>query len=93
LFESKARKQAHSKLCNCFRNAAIGQNGTSENRKCGRAKYIYDILGIKPPKVVDGFKQDPIDGVSMAYSFTDAKMKMIVRGQADFCLLALPNTF
>ncbi len=26
-----------------------------------------------PPKVVDGFKQDPIDGVSMAYSFADAK--------------------
>jgi hypothetical protein len=24
LFESKARKQAHSRLCNCFRNAAIG---------------------------------------------------------------------
>ena len=33
---------------------------------------IYDILGIKPPKVVDGFKQDPIDGVSMAYTFADA---------------------
>ena len=24
---------------------------------------IYEILGIKPPKVVDGFEQDPIDGV------------------------------
>ena len=34
---------------------------------------IYDILGIKPPKVVDGFEQDPIDGVSMAYTFADAK--------------------
>ena len=34
---------------------------------------IYEILGIKPPKVVDGFKQDPIDGVSLAYTFTDAK--------------------
>ena len=41
LFESKARKQAHSRLCNCFRNAAIGQNSTSENRKCGRAEYRY----------------------------------------------------
>jgi hypothetical protein len=30
---------------------------------------IYDILGIKPPKVVDGHKQDPIDGVSFAYTF------------------------
>ena len=34
---------------------------------------IYEIVGIKPPKVVDGFAQDPIDGVSMAYTFADAK--------------------
>ena len=34
---------------------------------------IYDILGIKPPEVVDGWKQLPIDGVSMVYSFTQAK--------------------
>ena len=34
---------------------------------------IYEILGIKPPKVVDGFTQDPIDGVSIAYTFADAK--------------------
>ena len=27
---------------------------------------VYEILGITPPKVVDGFTQDPIDGVSMA---------------------------
>ena len=37
------------------------------------APTIYEILGIKPPKVVDGFKQDPIDGVSLAYTFNDAK--------------------
>jgi arylsulfatase len=37
------------------------------------APTIYDILGITPPEVVDGFKQDPVDGVSMAYSFADAK--------------------
>ncbi|MCX7097521.1 MAG: arylsulfatase [Methylococcales bacterium] len=37
------------------------------------APTIYELLGIKPPQVVDGFKQDPIDGVSMAYSFNDAK--------------------
>jgi arylsulfatase len=30
---------------------------------------IYEILGIQPPKVVDGFEQDPIDGVSFAYTF------------------------
>ena len=34
---------------------------------------IYEILGITPPKVVDGFPQDPIDGTSMAYTFADAK--------------------
>jgi arylsulfatase A-like enzyme len=34
---------------------------------------IYEILGITAPKVVDGFTQDPIDGTSMAYTFTDAK--------------------
>jgi len=33
---------------------------------------IYEILDIKPPKVVDGFEQDPIDGVSMAYTFPNA---------------------
>ncbi len=33
---------------------------------------IYDILGITPPKLVDGFEQDPIDGTSMVYSFADA---------------------
>jgi arylsulfatase len=36
------------------------------------APTLYDILGIKPPKIVNGFAQDPIDGVSMAASFTDA---------------------
>jgi arylsulfatase len=34
---------------------------------------IYEIVGITPPKVVDGFPQDPIDGISMVYTFADAK--------------------
>jgi arylsulfatase len=38
------------------------------------APTIYDLLGIKPPRVVDGFKQDPIDGISMAYTFADARV-------------------
>ena len=37
------------------------------------APTIYEVVGIKPPKVVDGFVQDPIDGVSLAYTFADAK--------------------
>ncbi len=36
------------------------------------APTIYDILGIKPPKLVDGVSQDPIDGVSIKYSFASA---------------------
>lgn len=34
---------------------------------------IYDLLNIKQPKVVNGFAQDPMDGVSMAASFADRK--------------------
>ena len=37
------------------------------------APTLYELLHIKPPKMVNGFPQDPIDGVSMAYSFGDAK--------------------
>lgn len=33
------------------------------------APTIYEILKIAQPKSVNGFKQDPMDGVSMAYSF------------------------
>ena len=34
---------------------------------------LYEVIGIKQPKVVSGFKQDPIDGVSLAYTFADAQ--------------------
>ncbi|MDQ4116132.1 MAG: sulfatase-like hydrolase/transferase, partial [Actinomycetota bacterium] len=30
---------------------------------------IYEVLGITPPRVVNGVPQDPIDGVSFAYTF------------------------
>jgi len=33
---------------------------------------IYEILGIRPPKIVDGHEQDPLDGVSFAYTFDSA---------------------
>jgi len=36
---------------------------------------IYEILGITPPREVNGVAQDAIDGVSMAYSFDDPKAK------------------
>ena len=34
---------------------------------------IYDLLKIPAPDMVNGFKQDPIDGISMAYTFNNAK--------------------
>ena len=33
---------------------------------------IYEQLKITPPRVVNGFEQDPIHGVSMSYTLTDA---------------------
>jgi len=33
---------------------------------------IYEILGISHPEVVNGIPQDPIDGISLAYSIDDA---------------------
>ena len=36
---------------------------------------IYDIVGITPPRVVNGIPQDPFDGVSFAATFSDAKAK------------------
>jgi arylsulfatase A-like enzyme len=33
---------------------------------------ILDVTGIKAPEVVDGIKQNPIEGVSMAYTFDKA---------------------
>ena len=30
---------------------------------------LYELIGIKPPKEVDGYQQDQIDGVSLAYTF------------------------
>lgn len=35
------------------------------------APTVYDILGITPPQTVNGIAQDPLDGVSMRYSFAD----------------------
>ena len=36
---------------------------------------IYEVLGITPPLEVNGIPQDPIDGVSFAYTFGDPKAK------------------
>lgn len=34
---------------------------------------LYDVIGIEAPRTVDGVTQDPMDGVSMKYTFADAK--------------------
>jgi hypothetical protein len=34
---------------------------------------IYELTKITPPRVVNGFEQDPIAGVSMVYAFADPK--------------------
>jgi len=36
------------------------------------APTLYDLIGIKQPEMVNGFKQDPIDGVSFASTFADS---------------------
>ena len=36
---------------------------------------IYEVVGISPPREVNGFPQDSIDGVSLAYSFDDPTAK------------------
>ena len=47
---------------------------------------IYDILSIEPPTVVDGHKQDPIDGVSFAYTFDSADAPEQKKTQYFECL-------
>ena len=34
---------------------------------------LYEVIGVEQPKEVNGFKQDPIDGISMVYSFANPK--------------------
>lgn len=36
---------------------------------------IYEVLGIQPPLVVNGVTQDLFDGISMGYTFADAKVE------------------
>ncbi len=42
---------------------------------------IYDILGITPPRMVNGIAQDPFDGVSFSSTFNDTKAKEVKRTQ------------
>ena len=42
---------------------------------------IYEAIGITPPELVNGIEQDPIDGVSFAYSFDDPDAEGRLRAQ------------
>lgn len=39
------------------------------------APTVYEILGIPQPKVVNGYEQMPVDGISLAYTFSDGAAK------------------
>jgi len=39
------------------------------------APTVYEVLGIPHPKVVHGYEQMPVDGVSLAYTFADGTAK------------------
>ena len=45
------------------------------------AATIYDVLDITPPKVVNGVKQQPLDGKSMRYSFNKPEAKGVKKTQ------------
>ena len=45
------------------------------------AATIYDILDITPPKVVNGVEQQPLDGVSMVYTFDQPEAKTTKKTQ------------
>jgi arylsulfatase len=45
------------------------------------AATLYDILDITPPKVVNGIEQQPLDGVSMAYTFDQPEAKSTKKTQ------------
>jgi arylsulfatase A-like enzyme len=36
---------------------------------------LYEVIGIMPPRVLNGIEQKPIEGISFAYTFSDAKAK------------------
>ena len=45
------------------------------------AATLYEILGITPPQMVDGVKQQPLDGTSMVYTFDQPDAKTTKKTQ------------
>ncbi|QZP07643.1 arylsulfatase [Caenibius sp. WL] len=57
--------------------ARIKDGGTFRNQYAhvsDIAPTILEAAGVKAPDIVDGVKQQPIDGISLAYSFTSPKV-------------------
>lgn len=52
-----------------------GEQRTQFHHVIDIAPTILEAAGLPEPKIVNGVKQRPMDGVSMAYSFDDAKAK------------------
>ncbi len=74
-------KQVASHLGGTRNPMAVSWPAKIKHDKTPRAQFthvnditptIYEVAGITPPKVVDGFQQDPLDGKSFAYSFASA---------------------
>jgi arylsulfatase A-like enzyme len=42
---------------------------------------IYEVVGVTPPRAVNGVPQDPLDGVSFAYTFDDSQAEGRLRTQ------------
>jgi arylsulfatase A-like enzyme len=53
----------------------VGQIRTQFTHVIDVAPTIYEASHITPPKMVDGAAQQPIDGISMVYSFDNAKAR------------------
>ena len=45
---------------------------------------ILEATGVKAPQVVDGIKQDPIEGISMAYTFDKANANVASRRKTQY---------
>lgn len=59
-------------VCWPRRIKASGQVRSQFHHVIDIAPTIYEAIGITPPPSVDGVAQQPIDGISMVYSFDDA---------------------